>query len=334
MKQFLVNIIRFVAIGMIPFFVLILGYYIYDPFKVIYTYRDYSYAYVIPNRDYISTEAFINQQHQYHYNSFIFGSSRTLAFRPSSWKKYLSPDDSPFVFDASAESIYGIYKKIKYLDSINTSIKNAIILLCRDYTFVYSKNYDKHLYIKHPATSGESNLFFHYLFLNAYFSSGFLFSFYNYTFTKKYQPYMERYIENRKIAYDTITNELNIQDQEDEIASNPSEYYHNKKEMFYERPKETTNDFVAINAEQLRMLREIEQIFRKDGTNYKVVISPLYEQIKFIPSDLAALSAIFGQNLYDFSGKNALTDVQTNYYETSHYRPSVGDSIFKIIYSK
>lgn len=332
MKTFLVKIIRFTFIGTIPFLVLILGYYFYDPFKVIHTYNDYSYAYIIPNRDYISTETFINNQHKYHYNSFILGTSRTLGFRPSSWKKHLSNEDSPFMFDASAESIYGIYRKIKYLDSIQANLKNVLIIICRDYTFGYSTNYDAHLYIKHPATSGESKLFFHHVFFRAYLTPEFLFSFYNYTFTKKYKPYMERFIEPRKIAYDTITNELNLIDQETEITNNPRAYYEKKKELFYKRGVESANDFNAINSEQIVMLRKISQILKKNGTNYKVIISPLYEQIKFIQSDLDVLYRIFENNLYDFSGKNSLTDRQANYYETSHYRPNLGDSILQIIY--
>ena len=36
--------------------------------------------------------------------------------------------------------------------------------------------------------------------------------------------------------------------------------------------------------------------------------------------------------VYDFSGKNAITDNKFNYYEISHYRYAVGDSILSKIY--
>jgi hypothetical protein len=39
-----------------------------------------------------------------------------MAFKPARWKKYLPQNAEPFLFDASNESIYGIYTKIKWLD--------------------------------------------------------------------------------------------------------------------------------------------------------------------------------------------------------------------------
>jgi hypothetical protein len=95
---------------------------------------------------------------------------------------------------------------------------------------------------------------------------------------------------------------------------------------------EKTDSIQRINKKQIFMLKEVKHILEKNNTNYKVVLSPLYEQIKFNNSDLLLLENEFGNNLYDFSGKNSFTDVKTNYYETSHFRPNVGDSILKIIY--
>ena len=80
------------------------------------------------------------------------------------------------------------------------------------------------------------------------------------------------------------------------------------------------------------MLKEIKRLLLKNKTKFKVVLSPLYEQTKFNPHDLQILKYVFGKNLYDFTGKNRFTDKITNYYESSHFRPSVGDSIMKIIY--
>jgi hypothetical protein len=44
------------------------------------------------------------------------------------------------------------------------------------------------------------------------------------------------------------------------------------------------------------------------------------------------LKGLFGENLYDFSGKNAFTEDKYNFYESSHYRKKVGDGIMAIIY--
>jgi hypothetical protein len=275
---------------------------------------------------------FRNNYKKYGYNSFIFGSSRTLAFQPTSWHSYLSNEDVPFMFDASGESIYGVYIKLKYLDSLNVNIKNALLIICRDVTFKYFSNYEGHLYVKDPNVSGESRLKFHLEFVEAYLAPRFLANFYLFKILGEYKPYMKGYIENRKITMDTLTNEINIIDQEEEITKYPNQYYLKRKDIFYERSGEKIDSVNRINKSQLFMLKEIKRIFCKHNTNFKVVISPLYEQVKFNKFDINILKQIFQHNLYDFSGKNSFTDNKYNYYENSHYRPIVGDSILKLIY--
>jgi hypothetical protein len=330
MRKFLINIFRFASIGIFALLVLLLGYIIYDPFKVIYTYNDYSYSYVYPNRDYVSTEIFL--KNKYNYNSFIFGSSRTHAFLPSSWKNYLTKDAKPFTFDASAESIHGIYSKIKYLDSIHASIDNVLLVFCRDVTFSHSPKHTGYLFLKDPKISKESNLDFQFAFFKAYLTPKFILSFYEYTFTKKFRPYMSEFIEPRKITIDKITNEMNLVDTADEINNNPVGYYEKRKNIFYERAGEQIDSLIRINEIHLFMLKEIKRILEKNKTNYYVVLSPLYEQKKFSNSDFNTLKILFGKRLYDFSGKNTFTNNKINYYETSHFRRNVGDSILKIIY--
>ncbi|GEM_PF-1186102 len=51
------------------------------------------------------------------------------------------------------------------------------------------------------------------------------------------------------------------------------------------------------------MLQEVKRILETSKINYKVVISPLYEQMKFSNQDYAILKNLFRNNLYDFSGK-------------------------------
>ena len=328
------KIFHFTSISLIPLILFILFYTYYDPFKVLRDYKNYSSSEVVLNRDYVSTTMFLKNHKKNNYNSFIFGSSRTLAFRTKVWSKYLTKKDKIFVFDASSESIYGIYTKLKYLDSKKIKITNAIIVICRDRTFEYDKNHEGHLFIKHPEISGESKLHFQFEFLKDYFTPKFLFSFYLHKIIKEYKPFMFGYIVNVKTIYDTLTNEINLDIPEKEIKQNPIRYYLEKKDVFYRRKGEHLDSIERINQEQLFMLNEVKRILIKNKTNYKVIISPLYEQIKFSKKDVTILKTIFGHNLYDFSGKNQFTEPVNNYYENSHFRPKVGDSIFEIIYNK
>ncbi|MFH0735506.1 MAG: hypothetical protein V1773_13710 [bacterium] len=336
MKQFILRSLKFSLIGLILIIIIIINYIWLDPFKVLYNYSNFSYLPVVPNRDYISTEIFKRNKSIFKYNSFIFGSSRTLAFSISTWKKHLSEKDSPFMFDASKESVYGIYTKIKYLDSLNWKLDNVLVVLCRDCSFYTSKNDAGHITIHHPDVTKESKFIFHLTFLKAYFSPAFLISYYTFKLTGNYYEWMMKgFIENREIVFTPVTNEQKIIDQEKEIKNSTLKYYLARANMFYDRDKiEKTDSLSRINKKHIFMLKEIERIFRKHNTKYKVIISPLYDQIKMNKQDIKILQSIFKTNVYDFSGKNVFTESRFNYYEISHYRPSVGDSIFSIIYKE
>jgi len=222
MKRFLSDVFKFSLPGIILLVLLLLGYFILAPFKVVKDYKDYSYSHVISNRDYISTTMFLKHHEQYHYDSFIFGISRTLAYQCNSWRKYLSAEASPFVFDASYETIDGIYGKLKFLDATQVPLKNVLIIICRDAMFSPDKIRSGHLFIRHPATSGKGYLNFHLEFIKAYLNPKFLFNFCCFNLLGRYKPFMEGFIEQRLTKYDTITNQINILDQENEIAKHAS----------------------------------------------------------------------------------------------------------------
>ena len=97
------------------------------------------------------------------------------------------------------------------------------------------------------------------------------------------------------------------------------------KAIFYCEP--------VIKESQRQMLAEIKKIFTKHHTSYRIVISPQYDQIKFNPEDLRYLEDLFGKDfVFDFSGRNILTENYKNYYDKFHYRPQVSRQIMEIIY--
>lgn len=332
MKSFFKYIICFSILPAIVLLLIIAGYFIFDPFKVLKPYPDYSHPLVGLNRDYISTETFIRKRKTINYNSFIFGNSLTVAYKPDSWKKHLSPTAVPFCFDASNESIYGIYKKIKYLEKIHQKMDNALLIFSSDPTFAKFKNQKGHLFIKDPAVSGESKWVFQKEFFDAYFSSKFIRSFYTYQLLKQFKPWMKGTLIDYDLKYDAVNNYETLIDQENELANNRQAYYEKRKNVFYERKGETTDSVIRYKSKQIEMLTEIKKIFDKNNTQFRIIISPLYNQVKLSPSDFNTLKTIFGDNVYDFSGKNSITESKYNYYEQSHYTTAVGDSIMNIIY--
>jgi hypothetical protein len=80
------------------------------------------------------------------------------------------------------------------------------------------------------------------------------------------------------------------------------------------------------------MLKEIKEILVKHHTRYKIILSPIYDEMKFSQEDLRVLKAIFGDHVYDFTGENAITRSKYNWYETKHFRTFIGDSILNQIY--
>lgn len=330
MNRFLKKILLFLFI---PVTFLTGTYLFFDPFKVVKKYPDYSYLTSV-NKDYLSTEMYLKNKEKYHYNSFIFGSSRTLAYDPLHWKSHLSEGSNPFVFDAAAESIYGIYKKLLFLDSTNAEIKNALIIICNDFTFLTDQDSKSYLFIKHPLTSGNGKMNFHTTFIKAYLNPNFFISYYFHKITGKTYGFMKDYIDSKPVVFDSITNKVSFPTIEKEMLESPDAYYQSRSSIFYQQKGETIDQINKINQNQKMMLAKIASILERHHTNYRVVISPLYNQIKFSNEDLAILKQTFGSRLFDFSGSNSFTNIQRNYYEISHYKENVGDSIMNIIYAK
>jgi hypothetical protein len=301
---------------------------------VLRTYDDYSNPVVSLNRDFISTSTYLRKHERLRYNSFIFGSSRTVAFRPESWKRFLPDTARPFMFDASGETITGMRDKIRFLDSTDGQIDNALLIICRDATFAdnpFSKGF---LFEKHPATSHGSWLEFHMWFVRAFLDPTFLSVYFRYLRTQEIVPQAQGYLENRKVSYDTITNHITLLSQDEEMKMDPKAYHEKRRAVFHDRPMVAVTDSVSwITARYAGYLREMKAIFDKHHTQYRIVISPLYERISFNRADLALLTSIFGDRVHDFSGKNAFTDDPYNYYESSHFIPAVGDSIMARIYT-
>jgi len=324
-------------------FLLFVGIYFYlDPFKVFKHYDRYFESgqppYVSRNKDVVSTENWINHFPEFQYDSYIFGNSRSIYWQVNTWKNYIHRDASKcYHFDASGESLYGVTKKILFLDSRNVKINNALLVI--DYDVLHNpKPSEGHLFEKDPKTTGQNALAFQVDCLKDFFDFQFLTAYFSLKFTGKVQETAKRdyILDDRPFIYDYVTNEMRQDYYEEIIKKNPEDYYGPRKAVFKER--DTTLQKICnveIRRPQMEMLNAIADVFRRNQTNVRIVISPLYDQQKLNPSDLLYLKKLFGEkNVFDFSGINATTNNVQNYYETSHYRPHVSDSLMKIIYAE
>lgn len=318
-------------------------YFIKDPFKVLYHYDAYletgKPGCIMLNKDFISTETWINNYPTLQYDSYIFGNSRSVNYMIGSWKKHINSQRC-YHFDAFGESLYGLEKKLEFLHAKGAHIKNALFVI--DYSLLEDiHNEEGHLYVKDPHISGESKMAFQIKFLKVYLDPGFLKEYLWYLATGKVSTANEGQVLDGKLYfagdtrhYDVAQNELYLQGIEQAIASNSDSFYKVRGPMFYKRDTTLQYSKPVIGAQQMKMLTNIKRILAENKATYKFVINPLYDQKKLNPADLAYIKELFGtDNVFDFSGINDFTQDYRNYYETSHYRPIVSDKIMDSIYS-
>lgn len=331
MKKFL----RKIAIFSIPLLFLVITYVITDVFKVIYHYDPYytDTYYIGVNRAYGSTMTYINQNPKYNYDSFIFGNSRSLFYEIDTWKKYLPTGSRCMHFDESGGSISGVHNKIAYIDRTGGELKNALLVIDHE---LLSRNEQKegYLFISPPILKGNSNFInFHVQHFCAFLNLKFLTALADYNIFGKFRPYMRNLISDGHSIYIPEYNEFQKTLTEKEI--NEGTYYdasHLKVFEDVQEPGTFSKEMIDKDGEE--MLKNIKHIFDKHHTSYKIVISPLYDQIKLNRNTLNLLCQIFGENnVYDFSGVNKWNTDYHNYYEQSHYRPIVSSEIMDKIYS-
>lgn len=330
MKLFLNNIILFALPIIFCGLIMIGSYIVYDPFKVIYKYEEFNQSFVDYNVDYVVTERYLRNKNKY--NSFIFGSSRAgCGFDVQSWGKILQTDEA-FSFACSNESIFGIYGKLKLIDEEDGFLKNVLLVIDTDATFSKYRNSTGHLYIKHPLVSGESWTSFSMVFLKDYVFRGFFVPYLDFKLFAKKRNYMDKFLKFNEIDAEKKYIPYDISPLESKIQDNEEEYFNNA--LFYDRDTLVSYIEKQITNRGQQMLEEINLIFKRHNTKYKIVISPLYDQKRINNSDLSLLIHVFGiENVFDYSGRNIITIDKHNYYETSHYRKRVGDLIIEEIYN-
>ena len=320
-----------------PIIVVLAMYMMLDPFRVVRNYEDISAGSFLPlNKDFASTSIYLHNAPNKHFNSFLLGSSRTMAYRLDTWKKHLPPTAVPFAFDASKETLWGIEKKLQLLDSTNAPIDDVLLIIDPLHTFAPMANSTGHLFIKDPRISGESEFTFQKTFLEAWFADLFFVKYIDYACFGKVRPYMEGVLAiDENNLMDPITAERNM-GIEQHITAAPDSFYNARAAIFYQRDTTQQKTYPAmITAEHVHALQRIHRIIEKHHARLEVVISPGYDLVAIDPTDLATLQHAFGEeHVHDYSGINSITKNIRNYIESSHYRQHVGAQIMEEIYGQ
>ena len=134
-----------------------------------------------------------------------------------------------------------------------------------------------------------------------------------------------------KYFYTTPNNDFLFPENIELLKKDSLLYY--KNDWFPHKPENPKMNEKSIKEHHLKDLELVADAFKRNKTNYKVIIAPLYDQRAFNLRDKALLEKYFGKNnVYDYSGKNELTNYLGNYYEGSHFKPVVGKKIMQEIY--
>ncbi len=331
MKKFYLYCICFSS----PIWLMLITYIIIDPFKIIYHYDNY---YVVGdkapiNRSLVSTKNYINRNETYHYDSFIFGNSRSMFYMIDDWKKHLEEKGNCYHFSESGGSVLGVYYKVNYIAEHGGRIANALFII--DYELLSTTEQTGARAGIPPVFTGllKSFNFFKDNLIN-WFDLRFLTKLMHYHLTRQYTSDMNDYLMegSNYPYYNPITNEEPRHIQDSLIAI--GKYFSDKTISNFDNVQHPDSiSPKAINSKRTKILTKLKKILDDQKTNYKIVISPQYDQIKINPKDLTILRSIFGnENVYDFSGVNKWTNDYHNYYEPSHYLPKVAADIMDSIY--
>jgi hypothetical protein len=327
------------ALWVLAPFAAIFGWYIYeDPFKVIYSYDSYiasgEHSYVFVNRDYLGMENYMKRKATVPYDAFIFGNSRATYFEVEDWLPHIAPAQ-PYHMDASGEGLFGVWKKMQYLDTAAHAIQHAILLLDRGMLKVVFDP-PSHITMKHPILSGRSRFGFQFEFFKVFLHHSFFWAYIDLKWSGTFKPYMAKdgIFDDYILHYEPLTNEQKLMAFEEQIARDTQSYYASRMHYFYERDTAALAlDPPVIAETQKNMLLDIAHIFRKHKTHFQIIISPLYDAVPMHAADMKWLEETFGkERVHDFSGWNSYTRNYLNYYENSHFRPHVAKSMMDHVY--
>lgn len=317
-----------------PLGAIVLLYVFCDPFKVLYVHDNYydPQDCVTLNRDFISTQIYLSQPAEAIPDSFIFGNSRSLAFHCSDWQQNIDSQRA-FHFDASAETLFGIWSKIQYIDRTGGPLRNVLLVIDAE-VLQGSNNSHGHLFVKDPRISGESRIAFQMEFFRAFLARGFFVRYLDWRLSGKVRFNVDIAIKSQEYGHTLPSNDVFFDGVEAQIESLGEAYFEPQRGNCPPRdPSPQRPGKAVIGDAQAEMLRDIQKVLAKQGTKYRIVISPLYNQVPLNPDDLGLLKSIFaGDKVFDYSGSNELTRDVHNYYEASHYRPSVAKAILRDLY--
>lgn len=329
MKRFLITILLIIGIPL----VVLVGIYLWtDPFRCIHVFdiNDVDDT----NREYLSTELFLRNYPKYHYNSFIFSSSRGGGMNTYQWKKYLPVGAQPYLFQAWGESLTGMEMKLDYLSEHKIPIDNVLLLIDIPGTFRKDQISHDALSIKHYIFTGDSKFTYNVWQFSNFIQKPLLWA-----------QSIKNQLHHKQVACesDTITNDwegnnrLNYTEQPlQDSLKNCSKL---AKQTFLAKIEHSNKKVIVseplITEQFEEQLHQIKAELEANHSDYHIIITPApcYTNPVINPMDLIVLQDVFGiERVHNYSGENEWTMDYNNFSDPSHFGLRVGYMIIENIY--
>ena len=331
MGRFLKRLAVFLSV---PLLLLAAVYITTDPYR---TLRPFSLTYFDSvNRDYLSSELFAWNYPEQQYNSYVFGSSRGCGINTYQWLKYLPEGSKQFLFQAWSETITGIDQKVTYIDDHHYPLDNAIVLIDIPGSFSYPQLSNRALSLKDPRFSHQprwmhqSILFYDFIQKPSQWGRAVR------SWIRKIPP---------EVSFDPVMNDWEMGNREMDLDCPPEQdslkglsriakavflkEYGDNPEVSLPKGKP------VIDARMTGILQHIKDVFDRNGTDYRIIVTPAYgyQFPAITDTDLRVLEAVFGANaVFDFSGREDITLDYNNFSDPSHFGLRVGWQILNEVY--
>jgi len=309
-----------------PFLVFTGYFFIADPMKIIHnTESPVSPGVLMNDRLFLARHI---EKTDVKYNAFIFGSSRSKAFKTWHWKKSIGKNVIPFHMGVNDESLYGIERKLHFLDSLGFKIDYAVIPL--DHRLLsLTKNSEAHIFREYHTLTEETSTSFYQRFFIAFLNPHFLKSYWTYRQTGDVGN-DGNFLWDPGFTYHHKTGDIDYTRMENAIKKDSILFYKTNRKDFYERTPQESEQLIGKDSKVI--WEKIHKILKKHHTEVKIIITPNYDQIAINADDLEYLKTMFPNKISNYSGKNGITDEIGNYYEHKHFKPFIANGILTLSY--
>lgn len=337
------------ALAAVPLLLIVLGYVVADPFRVLRPtdpfWRADDTMHVGTNKSMISTFQFDSRHKLYRWDSYIFGSSLSIAYRADDWAVFLPDTARVFHFDGAWETLRGIQLKMHYVVDQGEHIANALIVMDVE---IFRRDDIHHpapyLFRQPPQITPEHDLLqFHWSFFRQWLNREFLLAYIDLKLNGL-QPYMLQHsiFTTEQPDYDPVVNEESYPFYENAIAADIDAFYARRAQLFEGLPTEehtappqlTADNPIAAN--NRRIIADMARLLRDEHTDFRIVLVPRLSLERINPADLRLLQDTFGADrITDLSGKNDLSTEPHNFYDGySHPRPTTCSQVLDSIYAR